>query len=535
MRAPRLVHLARLTAVGAVVALVAACAPSAPSSSGGGTTGSGGGGSDVINIATTTDVVNLNPMLGNSRTDSWVTDLMYPRLLSINADGSKSANLATKWGYSEDGKSGYFEIRDDFQWSDGQKLTASDVAYTINTIKTQNPKGGVVNGFMVNLDKATAVSPTRVELALKQPDSIVVPEVGFWMTVVPEHVFSKHPKMDDFPNNSDWVSAGPYKLTSIAKGQSYTLERVTPYPLAPNGTPSLSKVVFKVYPDVNTEILALKKGDVDIIANALPPAQVANLKSTSGITVAEVPGLGFTHMTYNMTRAPMDNVLVRQALAHAVDYNSIRQVAVQGQAVTANNSPITDSLKQWANPALKEYAFDTEKSKQLLAQAGVSNLTLSMIYSLQDPVIAAWATLVKESAAQAGITINLQGLDRNTYLAKTNAGDYDIYAGSFAIMDEPISNMALQYLPKGAINYSQVNDPALTAAIQKAQGTVDQETQKALVQQAAGYVHQNMIDNVMYVQNLNVAHSSAWQGFVTKPSELLSIIDPVSLAVVTKK
>ena len=166
-------------------------------------------------------------------------------------------------------------------------------------------------------------------------------------------------------------------------------------------------------------------------------------------------------MTYNMKRAPMDNVLVRQALAHAVDYNAIRQVAVQGQAVTANNSPITDSLKEWANPALKEYAFDTEKSKQLLAQAGVSNLTLSMIYSLQDPVIAAWATLVKESAAKAGITIDLQGLDRNTYLAKTNDGDYDIYAGSFAIMDEPISNMALQYLPEGAINYSQVNDPAL--------------------------------------------------------------------------
>ena len=60
-------------------------------------------GSDTLTIATTTDVVNLNPMLGNSRTDSWVTDLMYPRLLSINADGSKEPYLATKWGYSEDG------------------------------------------------------------------------------------------------------------------------------------------------------------------------------------------------------------------------------------------------------------------------------------------------------------------------------------------------------------------------------------------------------------------------------------------------
>ena len=522
MRAP---HWIRVGMVGAVAATLAACAPSAAENS-----AATSAGSDTLTIATTTDVVNLNPMLGNSRTDSWVTDLMYPRMLSINADGSKEPYLATKWGYSEDGRTGFFELRDDFKWSDGKTLTANDVAYTINTIKTQNPKGNVVSGFMGSLDKAVAVSPTRVELKLKAPDSIIVPEVGFWMTVVPEHVFSKHAKVDDFANNADWVSAGPYKLSSVAKGQSYTLDRVEPYPMAPGGKPTLSKVVFKVYPDVNTEILALKKGDVDVIANALPPAQVKDLKGTKGISVAEVPGLGFTHMTYNMKRKPMDNVLVRKALAHAVDYEAIRAVAVQGQAVTANNSPITDSLKEFANPSLKEYAFDPEKSKALLAQAGVKNLKLTMIYSLQDPVISAWSSMVKDSAAKAGITIDLKGMDRNTYLAKTAEGDYDIYAGSFAIMDEPVSNMSLQYLPDGAINYSQVNDAQLTKLIQQAQATVDPEQQKTLVQQAAAHVHENMIDNIMYVQNLNVAHSSDWDGFVVKPSELLSIVDPASLA-----
>ncbi|MEW1951965.1 ABC transporter substrate-binding protein [Terrabacter sp. NPDC080008] len=523
-------------AIGATTVALAACAPSAPGeAASGGSGGTGGSGTDVLNIATTTDVVNLNPMLGNSRTDSWVTDLMYPRLLTINADGSKQPYLATKWGYSKDGKTGFFELRDDFMWSDGTKLTAKDVAYTINTIKTQQPKGNVVAGFMTNLVKATAVSDTRVEVQLKRPDSVVIPEVGFWMTVVPEHVFGKQPKMDDFANNSDWVSAGPYRLSSIAKGQSYTLERVPSYPMAPGGKPTLSKVVFKVYPDVNTEILALQKGDVDVIANALPPAQVKGLSTTMGLEVADIPGLGFTHMTYNMKRPPMNDVRVRQALAHAVDYEAIRQVAVQGQAVTANNSPITDSLKEWADPSLKEYAFDPEKSKALLAEAGVSNLKLSMIYSLQDPVVAAWATMVKESAAKAGITIDLRGLDRNTYLAKTVEGDYDIYAGSFAIMDEPISNMSLQYLPKGAINYSQVDDPKLTTLIEQAQGTVDVNEQKSLVQQAARYVHDNMIDNIIYVQNLKVAHSDKWTGFETKPSELLSIIDPQSLAKVTRK
>ena len=524
MRAP---HWIRVCVVGAAAATLAACAPSAPAAENGADKTAG---SDTLTIATTTDVVNLNPMLGNSRTDSWVTDLMYPRMLTINADGSKEPYLATKWGYSEDGRTGFFELRDDFKWSDGKALTANDVAYTINAIKTQKPKGNVVSGFMGSLDKAVAVSPTRVELQLKAPDAVIVPEVGFWMTVVPEHVFSKHAKVDDFANTSDWVSAGPYRLSSVAKGQSYTLNRVEPYPMAPGGKPTLSKVVFKVYPDFNTEILALKKGDVDVIANALPPAQVKDLKGTQGISVAEVPGLGFTHMTYNMKRKPMDNVLVRKALAHAVDYEAIRAVAVQGQAVTANSSPITDSLKKFANPSLKEYAFDPAKSKALLAQAGAKNLKLTMIYSLQDPVISAWSSMVKDSAAKAGITIDLKGMDRNTYLAKTAEGDYDIYAGSFAIMDEPVSNMSLQYLPDGAINYSQVNDPQLTKLIQQAQATVDPEQQKTLVQQAAAHVHENMIDNIMYVQNLNVAHSSDWDGFVVKPSELLSIVDPASLA-----
>ena len=522
-------------AVGATAAALAACAPSAPAENGSSGASGGSSATDVLNIATTTDVVNLNPMLGNSRTDSWVTDLMYPRLLTINADGSKQPYLAKEWGYSADGKTGFYELRDDFTWSDGKKLTAADVAYSINTIKTEQPKGNVVAGFMGNLVKATAVSDTRVEVQMTQPDSIVIPEVGFWMTVVPAHVFGKQAKMDDFANSSDWVSAGPYRLSSIAKGQSYTLERVDSYPMAPGGKPTLSKVVFKVYPDVNTEILALQKGDVDVIANALPPAQVKGLSTSEGLEVADIPGLGFTHMTYNMKRTPMNDVRVRQALAHAVDYEAIRQVAVQGQAVTANSSPITDSLKEWADPSLKEYAYDPEKSKALLAEAGVSDLKLSMIYSLQDPVVAAWATMVKDSSAKAGITIDLRGLDRNTYLAKTVEGDYDIYAGSFAIMDEPISNMALQYLPEGAINYSQVDDPKLTALIEQAQGTVDVAQQKSLVQQAARYVHNNMIDNIMYVQNLKIAHSDEWTGFEVKPSELLSIIDPQSLAKVTRK
>ncbi len=522
-------RLAAPLAALAVVAVVAvACSPAPPRNGGG-----SGDTNATLTIATTTDVVNYNPLIGNSRTDDWITDLMYPRLLTIDASGTKKPYLAKDYGYSNP-TTGYYDLRDDMKWSDGTPVTAADVAYTINAILKDKPAGNTTYGQMTNVDSASAPSKTRVELKLKRADSTVVTEVGFWMNVVPQHVFGKAGSVATFANASNWVSAGPYKLTSVAKGQSYTLERQAPYPFAPGGKPTASKVVYRVYPDINTEILALKNGDVDLIANALPPAQVKNLKSAAGITVQEVPGLGYAHLAYNMTRKPLDQTAVRQALAHAVDYDAIRRVVLQGQAVTTGSSPIPPVLKDFVDPSLKEYSYDPAQAKQLLAKAGVSNLKLNLIYSLQDAVTAQWVSIVKDDAAKAGITINLQGMDRNTYLAKTNAGDYDVYAGNFAIMDDPTTNMALTYLPDGAINYSKVDDPALSTLITQSQATTDKDKQKELVQQAAELVHDNVYDNVMYMQNLYVAHSDKWSGFVVKPSELLSLVDPQSLANVKK-
>lgn len=229
-----------------------------------------------------------------------------------------------------------------------------------------------------------------------------------------------------------------------------------------------------------------------------------------------MPGLGYAHMTYNMKKKPLNDVKVRQALAHAVNYDSIRKVVLQGQAESTGSSPITPVLKNFHVP-MEEYAFDPEKSRQLLQEAGFKAdangkypLSFRLIYSLQDAVTAQWVNLVKDDAAQAGITIQLQGLERNTYLAKTDAGDFDIYAGNFAIMDDPATNMTLTYLPGGAINYSYVDDPQLSALISKAQATTDTDQQKQLVQQAAKIVHDNVYDNVMYTQNLYMAHRDTW-------------------------
>jgi len=524
------------------VVLLAACAPEAPGS--GGDAGKGNEVTDAtLTIATTTDVVNYNPLVGNSRSDYWITNLMYPHLLSIGANGEKQPELAEKWGYVDD-TTGFYEIRAGMKWSDGQPLTAKDVAFTLNAVKRDAP-AGTLYGQLTNFASATAVSDTRVEVKLDKPDASVIPEIGFWGNVVPRHVFEPAGNVGKFANDGTsggWVSAGPYVLTDVQRGQSYTLERVDDYPLVEGGRPKAAKVVYRVFPDVNTEILGLKNGDVDVIANSLPPAQVKGLQGTSGITVEEIPGLGYAHMTYNMTRPDLAKKEVRQALAHAVDYNAIRKVVLQDQAVSTGSSPIMPVLKDFYDSSIKEYAHDPAESRKLLTQAGYQadgngNFPLSfrLIYSLQDPVTTQWATLVKDGAAKAGITIELQGLERNTYLAKTNEGDFDIYAGNFAIMDDPATNMALTYLPGGAINYSYVDDPALSDLIERARVTFERDEQVPILRKAAKMVRDNVYDNVMYTQNLYVAHRSDWSGFQVKPSELLSIVNPISVASATRK
>jgi peptide/nickel transport system substrate-binding protein len=532
----------RYAAIGVFAAsaalVLSACAPQAPDEG----TGSAKAGSDTLTIATTTDVVNYNPLIGNSRSDYWVTNLMYPHLLTIDDDGSKAAELAVKWGYVDD-TTGFYEIRDDMEWSDGEPLTAEDVAYTMNAVKKDAPSG-TYYGQMANFESAEAVSDTRVEITLTQPDSSIVEEIGFWGNVVPQHVFEPAGSVAEFANDGSdggWVSAGPYELTKVQVGQSYTMERVEDYPLVKGGTPVPAKVVYRVYPDVNTEILALQSGEVDVIANALPPAQVDQLRNTDGIEVVEVTGLGYAHMTYNMKQTDLAKTEVRQALAHAADYEAIRKVVLQGQAVSTGSSPLMPVLSKYYDDTIKEYEYDPKLSRELMEKAGYKAdgsgmfpVKFRLIYSLQDPVTSQWVQLVKDGAAEAGIPVELQGMERNTYLAKTNEGDYDIYAGNFAIMDDPVTNFALSYLPGGAINYTFVDDPDLNALIERAAGTFDEDEKIKIMREGAHIVHDEVYDNIMYTQNLYVAHSSDWSGFISKPSELLSIVNPVSIAGASK-
>lgn len=489
-------------------------------------------------VGTTADVVNFNPLVGNSRSDTWVTNLMYPRMMQMSAGGQKDPYVALEWGYSEDGLTAWMEIRDDLTWSDGTAFTAEDIAFTITAVTTE--KIGTVAGLVPAFVSAEAVSPTRVEFTLSRPDSAFLTNIGFWMPVVPKHAFPEVGQVAAFANDKDWVSVGPFILTEVNAGQNYILEAVENYPLVEAGRATIDEVEFRVFPDVNAEALALRAGDLDLIANSLPAPIARTLEGQPGITVAQAPSLGWSHVLYNMQNEELAKLEVRQALSHSVDYEAIRAIAMQGLATSTNSSAISPVLSFWADPEAKEYAFDPELSKQILTDAGYTDgngdgffdgLEFGLLYEQSAADIANWAQIMKDGAQKAGIRINLQGLERNTYLARGREKDFDIYAGNWAVMEEPAAYLGLAYRTDGFINYASISDPDLEALIDEAQAATSPEEVKEKVQAAAKLVSDMVYDNVLYYQTFQFAYNSdEWEGFVVQPSDLLSLVNPLSLA-----
>jgi peptide/nickel transport system substrate-binding protein len=96
-----------------------------------------------------------------------------------------------------------------------------------------------------------------------------------------------------------------------------------------------------------------------------------------------------------------------------------------------------------------------------------------------------------------------------------------------------VLNFSLSYLPGGAINYTHVDDPELNDLIAAGAQTTDLDAKVEIFREAAEIVRDQVYDNVMYTQNLYFAHSDEWSGFLSRPSELLSIVNPLSVASAT--
>lgn len=321
-------------------------------------------------------------------------------------------DLATDYSVSEDGKTWTVTIREDAVFSDGEPLTAADVAYTFNKAAES---GGLTD--VTQLEKATAVDDKTIELTLKQPQSTFVNRL-ITLGIVPEHAHG-----EDYARNP--IGSGPYKMVQWDEGQQLIVEANPEYY---GETPGIQRLVF-LFVEEDGAFAAAKAGQAQVAA---VPQSLA-VQTIEGMTLRDVTsvdnrGLMFPYLPANSKETPDgdpvgNDVTADLAIRQAVNYAIDRQALVDG-ILEGYGSPAYGPVSglAWEEPDAAIEDGQPEKAKEILAEGGWADsdgdgvvekdgvkAEFTILYKADDSIRQALALATVEMLEPIGIQANVDG------------------------------------------------------------------------------------------------------------------------------
>lgn len=359
-------------------------------------------------IAIGTEPETLDPTQGWGHGNA---PIVQSTLVRYTAELDFENDLATDYSLSDDGLVWTFHIREDAYFTDGVRLTAQDVAFTLETAKTA--QGSVDLTYM---ESAVALDENTVEITLRQPTSIFLNTLAS-VGIVPEHAYG-----DDYGMHP--IGSGPYKFVEWKQQEQLIFTANEDYY---GGAPAIKDVTV-VFMSEDAALAAVQAGLVDVAYSSatLGNTEVAGyhveaLKSADnrGFTLPMLPDEGKT----TESGAPIGNNVtcnleIRQAIAYAIDRDAVAEIALNGFARPAYSE--NDGMP-WNNPNVA-IETDVEYARTLLAENGWADsdgdgivekdgvkAEFNCIYPSGDSVRQMVAMAAAQQVAQIGIKITVEG------------------------------------------------------------------------------------------------------------------------------
>ncbi len=296
-----------------------------------------------------------------------VNRIIFSGLTKPGKDLAPAPSLAKEWTTSEDGLVWTFTLRDDVKWHDGEQFTSEDVAFTFNNLVLNESLGSNGASNYKSLKEVVAVNDFTVEFHLERAWAALPSYLAFNSEIMPEHILGS---VDDVWNYTEFnkknpVGTGPFKVDNYLSGQSVTLVKNEEYF---DGAPNLDKVVYKIVPDVNTQIAQALSNELDIFVLE-DKASLARVDSANNLTTVPSDITRYFWISLNQEDERYQDVKVRQAVAHAIDRQAIIDSVLQGYGKIATG-PITPNQEAYYTDDVKQYDYNVETAKALLKEAG---------------------------------------------------------------------------------------------------------------------------------------------------------------------
>lgn len=365
----------------------------------------------------------FHPTINNVSANGPLGYLIYDTLVSYDSTtDSFNPSIATKWEYTDDTHI-KFTLRNDIIAHDGTtKLKASDVIYTL----TIGQKSGKVANYYdrFNLAECKAVDDTTVIIATKQADPYLFYTLANnALGIVCEAAVTSGGGADA-QQQKPTAGTGPYKLVTWESGSKLTFARNEKYW---GGKPYFDTIEVKIITDASARVMNLESGDVDV---ALDPvlSQVKNL-DTKKFTIENVKTKASNIAFFNCTKAPFNDVKVRQAVALALDYETNAQVSMEGYGYVTD-SFIPNLNQAYAKPDgsyTNYYKYNVEEAKKLLKESSQPNgFTFTLKY-MENAIFKSLAELIMNQLKAIGVTVTLAPTASSVFYQDASNGKFDMY------------------------------------------------------------------------------------------------------------
>jgi peptide/nickel transport system substrate-binding protein len=463
---------------------------------------------DTITVGMVLEPPNLDPTAGAAAAiDEVVYANIFEGLTRFAPDGSIVPWLAREWETSEDGLTWTFRLHEGVTFHDGTSFDAEDVKFSFDRARAEDSANAQKQLF-AGISEVTVIDPATVQITLSAPNGNLPFNLawGDAVIVAPESAAT---------NATRPVGTGPFTFVNWVQGDRVEIARNPDYW---GEAPALASATFRFISDPNAAFAAMMAGDVDAFPNFPAPETLSQFENDPRFRVIVGSTEGETILAMNNRQPPLDNVKVREAIAHAINRQEIIDGAMFGYGVpigthfAPHNPDYVDLTAQ--------SAYDPEKSKALLAEAGVSGLRLRL--ALPPPTYARrGGEIIAAQLRAVGIETDITNLEWAQWLEQVFKGrDFDLTIVSHT---EPadINIYAREDY------YFQYADPDFQEIMAELDVTTDPAERSALLKQAQQKIADDYVNAYLFqLAKTGVANAKIeglWENSPTQANDLTAV------------
>jgi peptide/nickel transport system substrate-binding protein len=471
------------------------------------------------------DARRLNPVIANDSASATINDQVFNGLVKYDKDIKLVGDLAERWVVTNKGKTITFYLRKGVKWHDGVEFTAADCLFTYK--KFIDPKVATpYSSSYMDVKRAEVVNKYVFRVTYKEPFS---PALESWAAgIIPRHLLEgKDINTDGF--NRHPIGTGPYKFKEWVSGQKIVLEAYDEYF---EGRPKIDQFIYRIIPDSSTMFEELLSGGVDMMG--LNPLQYLRLSETRRIKQNYVkfryPANAFTYMGYNLLNPLFEDVKVRQALSYAID----RQGIIDG-ILLGLGKPCTGpfSYVSWAyNPNAKSYAYDPDRARSMLAQAGWQigrgggilekngkPFRFTIMTNQGNTERIRTAEIIQQNLKAVGIAVNIRVMEWQAFLEQIDKRSFDAIILGWSMGRDPdiYDIWHSSKTKKGEYNFIGYKNPVVDRLLVEGRRTFDLEKRKKIYYQIHAILAEEQPYAFLYVpDSLPIVHKR-FKGIKVEP------------------